>query len=1500
MTRQWGFRRGRGAALLRGVLAAAMAASVMAAVPAAAVEPHGATSLATTVEASDDSVANGSLSEEDFALQQAAATGQPYEVVSRRNESSDTWAQPDGGFKVTEHGTPVRLWRNGGWIAADPTLEFEADGSVGTKATNVAVQFSGGGTAPLIQGAMNGRTLTLTWPNALPKPALHGNVATYAEVLPGVDLQLKAEVEGFSQVFIVKTSQAAQNPELSQLEFGINADGLTIEKDPETKSLTAKDPAGQIVFSSTAPMMWDSTPAKSEPNGASTLRGAVAATAGTTETTGGGSAFDPGLGAQDAVMPTELTSDALTITPDQNLLTGAETTYPVYIDPSWGYGDRQKWNWTRVYKAYPDQSFWNSKDPVRVGYEAQTGGSDRVSRSFFQIDVSHLKNTEVKSATFRVKNTWSWSCQAKNVYLYPTGAINSKTNWGNQPGKRAASPLDTVNESKGWVPPNGSSSTCPAGNLEFNATSWVKSQASTGADTVTFGLYADETDTFGWKKFDPKTVVLETVYNTPPDLPSKLGTSPLTPCASGGTLGNVTVSLYATVKDEDKGNLTAEFELYTNKAGVATRVLTKAVPALNGRVATLTIPVSQTPGGDGVSYSWRVRAIDSDKSASEWKNAPCAFKVDRQRPKQPPVIVSPKGADGKPLFPVGDTEWPKLTGKARQKVVFTFLPVETDIKKIYWWTDTDPGAKEVSLVSGTYSGLVSIPSYGPHMIYAYSVDGAGNRSDTATYLYYANKDQARDEPHDINGDRFKDIWSPDSNGTLIAYTGQGDRAFSTMNAASGDATFRDQQVSEVDDWHQDGYQDLLALVPNPNQNGDKDLQVYKNNGFGLVNADDEGPMTLRVTKPSNNHWAHADQVIGDDFDGDTRPDVLIKTANELWFYRGARAATIGVGMGAVAPIGDAQSEWSKYTILSAGDINGDKLPDLLLRDDATGDLFRSYAKADPNDPAKVNFATWGRDRVKIGSGLTKTLYPQLGVSGDLDGDGSGDGIVDGDKIPDLWARKADNTMVGWRGEGTPNSLTGFGASYVIDGITGGIRLAPKTVIAAGHSVTSRASTLTMGFDGNLSITTKSGAKVWSSTGGTANAVARVEDSGNLSVCDTDNICRRITSAANPGMGFAVLKDSGDLVVYNDKSQALWSSGTSVRHDYNRDGRSDIADWYDYGDGHDEIHVFAPTSTGEFTAPIHGWTTAAGNYWVENMKHTTGDFNGDGIGDIAAFYGYDDGRMSLRTWLGKGNGTFDVPFVSWSVPTGHWNFDAIDVQAGDFNGDGRDDIATWYNYGDGSDKLFTFTANIKGGFNYPFSSFYRADGWNVARMKFATGDYNGDGRDDIGAMYGYASGEVKLVTFIAKPEGGFNEPIHGWSSTGWTFSRASIHSGDFNGDGRDDIATWYDYGDGHDAVISFNLSSVTGEFGNRKEVWTGAAGRFWRENMKIVTGDYNGDGYDDIGAMYGYEDDGRVRMITWTAKSDGTGFFNEPLHSWEGAASSWTFDRVHMIERYSSA
>jgi glycerophosphoryl diester phosphodiesterase len=69
-------------------------------------------------------------------------------------------------------------------------------------------------------------------------------------------------------------------------------------------------------------------------------------------------------------------------------------------------------------------------------------------------------------------------------------------------------------------------------------------------------------------------------------------------------------------------------------------------------------------------------------------------------------------------------------------------------------------------------------------------------------------------------------------------------------------------------------------------------------------------------------------------------------------------------------------------------------------------------------------------------------------------------------------------------------------------------------------------------------------------------------------------------------------------------------------------------------------------------------------------------------------------------------------------------------------------------------------------------------------------------------------------------------------------------------------------------------------------------------MYLVSGDYNGDGRDDVGALYGFEG-GLVTALTFTAGTDGT--LADALRSWTSTVTEyWTFARVAMIERYTSS
>jgi hypothetical protein len=466
----------------------------------------------------------------------------------------------------------------------------------------------------------------------------------------------------------------------------------------------------------------------------------------------------------------------------------------------------------------------------------------------------------------------------------------------------------------------------------------------------------------------------------------------------------------------------------------------------------------------------------------------------------------------------------------------------------------------------------------------------------------------------------------------------------------------------------------------------------------------------------------------------------------------------------------------------------------------------------------------------------------------------------------------------------------------VDNTVGGNTLAAGTVLTAGDSLTSNAARLTLQEDGNLVIVSNAGKTVWSSkTAGHPGATARFDANGNLAVIDANGTTVLWETKTSAPGGKAVLQDRGNFVIYTAANESLWSAGSVVRHDYDGDGRSDMAAWYDYSDNHDALHTFKAAADGTIQQPFQSYSSAVGSWAVENMQFSTGDYNGDGRDDMAALYGYSDGSVKLFTALSKADGGFSAPTSSWSAAPGGWTAKNMTLHSGDFNGDGRDDLAAWYDYDNGDDRLFTFTATATGGFSAPFPSWANTNNdWNRANLKFVAGDFDADGRDDLGGLYKYADGSIKMFSFLAKPDGGFQASIASWtSSTFGDWNRTHVNAGDFNGDGRDDVAAWYDYSDGHDAIhVLTSLSTPDGHFNTPYKAYETAAGNFTYSSMRLVAGDYNGDGLDDLAAMYGYSD-GKVKMFTWTTRTDG--LINGAAPGWASATTtSWDINRSTFL------
>jgi FG-GAP-like repeat len=276
-----------------------------------------------------------------------------------------------------------------------------------------------------------------------------------------------------------------------------------------------------------------------------------------------------------------------------------------------------------------------------------------------------------------------------------------------------------------------------------------------------------------------------------------------------------------------------------------------------------------------------------------------------------------------------------------------------------------------------------------------------------------------------------------------------------------------------------------------------------------------------------------------------------------------------------------------------------------------------------------------------------------------------------------------------------------------------------------------------------------------------------------------------------------------------------------------------------------------------------WSTSPYNAIdVLSDKHETilkGDFNGDGKQDIAR------ARSQWHAWhvsLSTGTGFINQRWDTGSSMAIDWlpdNHEA--VLTGDFNGDGKTDIATsrsrWNAW-----RVFISTGAgfiVQGWSVAPsYSIDWRPDG----HEEIVTGDFNNDGKTDI------ATSRSKWGGWRMFMSNGSGFLTQWWSvGSGWSIDwrpdgHEQVLTGDFNGDGRTDIATSRSKWGGWRVFIS------TGNgFSNQWWATSPYLSLDWRPDghEHILTGDFNGDGKTDIAHARSY-------WYSWhVSLSTGSGF-----------------------------
>ncbi|WP_329220624.1 LamG domain-containing protein [Streptomyces sp. NBC_01485] len=645
----------------QGVISGITSVALLAALPALALNAPAA--HADTLDAAGPTTAQ-------TARERAVSTGEPVEVTADRTEYSTTTANPDGTYTLTQSAVPQRVKDDdGSWDAVDTTLVRRADGSVGPKSAVVDLSFSAGGDGSrLIHLGDEQGSLRLGWPGKLPAPRLDGPTATYPDVFDGVDLQLTATAEGYREVLVVKTAAAAADQALERITLRATGDGLTVT--PGTGGgLRAVDGDGNTVFKGPAGQMWDSAGDTDADTGPSTQLLSVARASDTTTPAASAPAAEPdpveegvqpGSGDTSAVMPVEVKGDAVSVRPDLGLLRGQDTVYPVYIDPSVGLGVSE-----RTVLSSDGDKFWQFNGDYGVGRCSVSGpyycGNNYTNRMYFEFSPSKLSGKYVIDATFRARETWSFSCTAKWVDLERTNNISEGTRWPgptqlDQIGDRLVSAgrgsQCSPEQPNQWVEFNDNPD-----ETDENLTSTVRSFADGKISRLTLMLRAkDESDPAAWKRFDDNAE-LQVNFAYRPGAPTNVGVIP-----GDGTTAYCKTSadpLIVTRKDPmlqsrvqtkvesgagaEEGSLQSEFFVERGDDAAWHSVWTGYRPASGWDPDDTLEKLRISERADGGLYRLRSRTQshwsyggksgDLFSSSSSW----CYFKIDSTAPKAPQI-----------------------------------------------------------------------------------------------------------------------------------------------------------------------------------------------------------------------------------------------------------------------------------------------------------------------------------------------------------------------------------------------------------------------------------------------------------------------------------------------------------------------------------------------------------------------------------------------------------------------------------------------------------------------------------------------------------------------------------------------------------------------------------------------------------------------------------------------------------------------------------------------